>query len=121
MAETRPGVLNITLIQNENYDLSLFLTNEYTGEPELINSASDILLSVKESHLSKPEFTLSLGNGITILSPSSIRVFMAGILTRRLNRTRYQYDILFMLNSGTNPTYLIKGQINVINTNTKQQ
>lgn len=116
MEDTRPGILNIDLIQNENYEEVLELTDDITDEPFDISSASDIILEVREDLRYQTVFKLSLNNGITITDTNKIKILIHNSLTRKLSRKRYVYDILFNLESGAQPAYLIKGQILVTNT-----
>lgn len=116
MDNVRPGIANIDLFQNENYEEEWELTDDFTGEPYDISTASEIVLEVKENLRLHTIFRLTLGNGITIVPTNKIKILIHHSLTRKLSSKRYQFDVLFNLSGGTSPSYLVRGQINVINT-----
>jgi hypothetical protein len=119
MENIRPGVYNIDLIQNENFDVTLVLRNKLTGEPYIIED-SQVFLQVKEASRQHVIISLAIGSGLSITETDRLRIFMSKAQTRKLSGPRYLYDILFLLDGGANPRYLIKGQINVQNTITTE-
>ncbi|AEL23998.1 hypothetical protein [Cyclobacterium marinum] len=115
MENIRPGVSNIDLIQGEDYIETITLIDQLTGDPFDISTADKIVLEIKEDLRSKSVIKLTLGNGLTIIGTNELKLLIHNSLTLKLSRQKYLYDILFGLETSTNPQYLIKGQINVIN------
>ena len=116
MENIRPGVSNIDLIQGEDYTETLTLVDQTTDQPYDISTASKIVLEVKENARFHTIIKLTLGNGLTIIGTNELKILIHSSLTLKLSRPTYIYDILFGLEEGANPQYLIKGQINVTNT-----
>lgn len=121
MAQERIGIANIELVQNENYTETMDLQDVATSQPFAINTSSYVVMEIKEHVRQHSIIKLTLGDGLTIQGTNNLHLFISSARTRRLSGRIYHYDILFGLDGGADPVYLIKGQINVINTNSRQQ
>lgn len=116
MEDIRPGILNIDLLQNESYEETWEFTDDISGDPFDISTSSDIIMEVKEDFRLHSIFKLTIGNGLTVIGTNQLKVLIHYSNTRKLSRPRYVFDVLFNLESGIKPSYLLRGQINVTRT-----
>lgn len=115
----RPGVAPIDIRQGEALDETWAFQDFASGDPIDLSDVTTAYLQVRASLRTQPVIALSVGNGITLLPPHQLRIFIAPAQSDRLYDTRYLYDLVLGYDSGSQPRYEVRGQVNVHNTVTR--
>jgi hypothetical protein len=113
----RPGIYNIDIIQGELFDVTLNLQNYYTKD--IFPISGDVYMHIAEEQRHQPIIKLATDEGLQLVADNKVRIIISPAQSSKLTLPRYRYDILFALEEGARPRFLIRGQITVTNTITK--